>query len=85
MGLHQQWRKAPSGLRTPLTFYFRIDASDEEESNPRASAQEALDDCFAACREEAWADSSGDPNEWFAAFKEDPFGPAHKSNLIRVA
>jgi hypothetical protein len=66
-------------------FYFRIDASDEEESNPRASAQEALDDCFAACREEAWADSSGDPNEWFAAFKEDPFGPAHKSNLIRVA
>ena len=20
MGLHQQWRKAPSGLRTPLTF-----------------------------------------------------------------
>ena len=64
---------------------FRIDAPDEEESNPRASAQQALDECFAACREEAWADSSGDPNEWFAAFKEDPFGPAHKSNLIRVA
>lgn len=66
-------------------FYFRIDASDEEESNPRASAQEALDDCFAACREEAWANSSGDPNEWFATYNEDPFGPANKSNLIRVA
>jgi hypothetical protein len=66
-------------------FYFRIEASDEDESNPRASAQEALDDCFAACRDEAWAHSSGDPNEWFTTYKEDPFGPANKSDLIRVA
>ena len=66
-------------------FYFLIEAPNEEESNPRASAQQALDECFAACREEAWANSSGDPNEWFATYKEDPFGPANKSNLIRVA
>jgi hypothetical protein len=65
-------------------FYFLIDAPDEQESNPRASAQQALDDCFAACRQNAWANSSGDPNEWFATYKEDPFGPANKSHLVRV-
>ena len=62
-------------------FYFLIDAADEEESNARASAQQALDDCFAACREEAWAYSSGDRNEWLAAYREDPLGPANKANL----
>jgi hypothetical protein len=65
-------------------FYFRIEAADEEESNARASAQQALDDCFAACRKDAWANSSGDPNEWFATYKEDPLGPANKPNQIRV-
>ncbi len=65
-------------------FYFLIDAPDEEELNARASAQQALDDCFAACREEAWAYSSGDRNEWLAAYREDPLGPANKANLRAV-
>jgi hypothetical protein len=65
-------------------FYFLIDAPDEEESNARASAQQALDDCFAACRKDAWANSSGEPNEWSATYKEDPFGPANKANLRAV-
>ena len=65
-------------------FYFLIDAPDEEELNARASAQQALDDCFAACREEAWAYSSGDRNEWLAAYREDPLGPANKNNLRAV-
>ena len=42
-------------------FHFLIDAPGEEESEPRNSAKQALDDCAAACREEAWANSSGDP------------------------
>jgi hypothetical protein len=65
-------------------FYFLINAPDEEESEPRASAQQALDNCFAACRNEAWANSSGDRNEWLAIYREDPFGPANKSNLRAV-
>ena len=65
-------------------FYFLIDAPDEEESNARASAQQALDDCFAACRKEAWAYSSGDRNEWLATYREDPLGPANKTNLCAV-
>lgn len=65
-------------------FYFLIDAPDEEESNARASAHQALDDCFAACRKEAWANSSADRNEWLAAYREDPFGPANKANLRAV-
>ena len=65
-------------------FYFLIDAPDEEESNARASAQQALDDCFAACRNEAWANSSGDRNEWVATYREDPLGPANKANLRAV-
>ena len=66
------------------SFYFLIDAPDEEESNARTSAQQALDDCFAACRKEAWAYSSGDRNEWLATYREDPLGPANKSNLCAV-
>jgi hypothetical protein len=65
-------------------FYFLIDALDEEESNARASAQQALDDGFAACRKEAWANSSGDRNEWLATYREDPLGPANKANLRAV-
>jgi hypothetical protein len=66
-------------------FYFLIDAPGEEESEPRASAQKALDDCFAACREDAWANSSGDRDEWLALYKEDPFGPAALANLVRTS
>jgi hypothetical protein len=65
-------------------FYFLIDAHDEEESNARASAQLALDDGFAACRAEAWANSSGDRNEWLATYREDATGPANKANLRAV-
>jgi hypothetical protein len=66
-------------------FYFLIDLTDELESEPRATAQKALDDCLAACREEAWANSSGDRDEWLALYKEDPFGPAAPANLVRTS
>jgi hypothetical protein len=66
-------------------FYFLIDLPDELESEPRASAQKALDDCFAACREDAWANSNGDPSEWRALYREDPFGPAAPANLTRAS
>jgi hypothetical protein len=65
-------------------YYFRIDAADEDESNPRNSAKQALDDCFAICRQVAWANSSGSDNEWGLIYKEDPTGPANLENLIRV-
>ena len=65
-------------------YYFRIDAPDEDESNPRNSAKQALDDCFAICRELAWANSNGSHNEWELLYKEDPTGPANSKNLIRL-
>jgi hypothetical protein len=65
-------------------FYFLIDLPDELESEPRASAKKALDDCFAACREDAWANSNGDPDAWLALYKEDPLGPAAPANLKRA-
>jgi hypothetical protein len=66
-------------------FYFLIGLPDELESEPRASAQKALDDCLAACREDAWANSNGDPDQWLALYKEDPFGPAALANLTRTS
>lgn len=65
-------------------YYFRIDAPDEDESNPRNSANQALNDCAAICRQEAWANSSGSHDEWELTYKEDPLGPANSENLIRV-
>jgi hypothetical protein len=66
-------------------FYFLIDLPDELESEPRASAQKARDDCLAVCREDAWANSSGDRDEWLALYKEHPFGPAAPANLVRTS
>ena len=66
-------------------FYFLIDLPNELESEPRASARKALDDCLAACREEAWANSPGDRDEWLALYKEDRFGPAARANLVRTS
>ena len=54
------------------------------KSNPRNSAKQALDDCFAICRELAWANSNGSHNEWELLYKEDPTGPANSKNLFRV-
>lgn len=65
-------------------YYFRIDAPDEEESNPRNSAKQALDDCFAICRELGWANSSGSLNAWNLAYREDPTEAANPKNLFRV-
>jgi hypothetical protein len=65
-------------------YYFRIDAPDEDESNPRNSGKQALDDCFAICRQEAWANSSGSRTEWELTYEEDPLGRANSENLIRV-
>jgi hypothetical protein len=65
-------------------FYFRIDAPDEEESEPRNSAKQALDDCAAACREEAWANSNGDPVLWRERYREDPLGRMNMKNVVRV-
>ena len=65
-------------------YYFRIDAPDEDESNPRNSAKQAVDDCFAICRELAWANSSGSHDEWELTYREDPTGPANSRNLIRL-
>jgi hypothetical protein len=63
-------------------YYFRIDAPEEDESNPRNSAKQALDDCFAICRELAWANSSGSQNEWNLAYKEDRWGqPIRRTSL----
>jgi hypothetical protein len=65
-------------------FYFLIHLPDELESEPRASAQKALDDCFKACREDAWTYSNGDRDEWRALYREDPLGPPAPANLIRT-
>jgi hypothetical protein len=65
-------------------YYFRIDVPDEDESNPRNSAKQALGDCFAICRELAWANSSGSHDEWELTYREDPTGPANSKNLIRL-
>jgi hypothetical protein len=64
--------------------YFRIDSADEQESEPRNSAKQAFDDCAAACREEAWANSNGDPVLWRELHKEDPLGKMNVKNTIRV-
>ena len=58
------WRWSAYGYQFEIRerdrlYYFRIDAPDEDKSNPRNSAKQALDDCFAICRELAWANSSG--------------------------
>lgn len=65
-------------------FYFLIDAPDEEESEPRNSAKQAFDDCTAACREEAWANSNGDPALWRERYREDPLGRMNMKNVVRV-
>jgi hypothetical protein len=65
-------------------YYFRIDVPDEGESNPRNSAKQAVDDCFAICREFAWANSSGSHDEWELTYREDPTGSANSNNLFRV-
>jgi hypothetical protein len=64
--------------------YFRIDAPGEDESEPRNSAKQALDDCAAACRQEAWANSNGDPALWRERYREDPLGRINMKNVIRV-
>ena len=65
-------------------FYFLIDAPDEEESEPRNSAKQALDDCAAACREEAWANSNGDPVLWRERYREDPLARMNLKNIVRA-
>jgi hypothetical protein len=65
-------------------FYFLIDAPDEEESGPRNSARQALDECAAACRDEAWANSNGDPAWWRERYREDPLQRMNLKNVIRV-
>jgi hypothetical protein len=65
-------------------FYFRIDAPGEDESEPRNSAKQALEDCAAACREEAWANSNGDPVLWRERYREDPLGRMNMKNVVRV-
>lgn len=65
-------------------FHFLIDAPGEEESEPRNSAKQALDDCAAACREEAWANSSGDPTLWRELYREDPLRGMNMKNIIRA-
>jgi hypothetical protein len=65
-------------------FYFRIDVPDEEESEPRNSAKEAFDDCTAACREEAWANSNGDPVLWRERYREDPLARMNLKNIVRA-
>ena len=62
--------------------YFRIDAPDEQESEPRNSAKQAFDDCAAACRQEAWANSNGDPAQWRELYLEDPFSGMNPKNII---
>jgi hypothetical protein len=64
--------------------YFRIDAPGEQESEPRNSAKQALDDCAAACRQEAWANSNGDPALWRELYREDPFSGMNPKNIIRA-
>jgi hypothetical protein len=66
-------------------YYFLIDAPDEEESEPRSSAKcQAFDDCAAACREEAWANSNGDPALWRERYREDALGRMNIKNVVRV-
>jgi hypothetical protein len=65
-------------------FYFLIDAPDEDESEPRNSAKQALNDCAAACHEEAWANSNGDPALWRERYREDPLGGVNMKNVIRM-
>jgi hypothetical protein len=64
--------------------HFRIDAPGEEESEPRNSAKQAFDNCAAACRQEAWANSSGDPTLWRELYREDPFSSMNPKNIIQV-
>ena len=65
-------------------FHFLIEASGEEESEPRSSAKQAFDDCAAACREEAWANSSGDSALWRELYREDPLRGMNMKNIIRA-
>jgi hypothetical protein len=65
-------------------FYFLIEAPGEDESEPRNSARQALDDCASACREEAWANSNGDPAWWRERYREDPLGRMNLKNVIRA-
>jgi hypothetical protein len=65
-------------------FHFLIDAPGEEESEPRNSAKQALEDCAAACREEAWANSSGDFALWRELYREDPLRGMNMKNIIRA-
>jgi hypothetical protein len=64
--------------------HFRIDAPGEEESEPRNSAKQAFDDCAAACRQEAWANSNGDPALWRELYREDPLSGMNPKNIIRA-
>jgi hypothetical protein len=64
--------------------YFRIAAPDEQESEPRSSAKQALDNCAAACRQEAWANSNGDPALWRELYREDPCSGVNLKNIIRA-
>lgn len=65
-------------------FHFLIEASGEEKSEPRSSAKQAFDDCAAACREEAWANSNGDSALWRELYREDPFRGMNMKNIIRA-
>ena len=65
-------------------FHFLIDAPHEEKLESRNSAKQALDDCAAACREEAWANSSGDFALWRELYREDPFRGMNMKNIIRA-
>jgi hypothetical protein len=65
-------------------YYFLIDAPDEQESESRNSAKQAFDDCTAACRQEAWANSDGDPALWRELYKEDPLDKMNMKNVIRA-
>jgi hypothetical protein len=65
-------------------FYFLIDGPGEEESKPRNSAKQAFDDCAATCRQEAWANSNGDPVLWREQYREDPLGRMNMKNVVRV-
>ncbi len=65
-------------------FHFLIDAPGEEESEPRNSAKQALDDCAAACREEAWTNSNGDSALWRELYREDPLRGMNMKNIIRA-
>lgn len=65
-------------------FYFIIDGDESGESNPRASAKQALDDAAKCCREDAWAFSDGSVANWKSTYNEDPLGPPKAANLARI-